>query len=264
MVGPRITRREAVALAAVLAGSLIAADAVAAIMLNPGGETSEVSSIARNYATSNVDKDFPAALPFSSTTSATFSQDTSTATHNLSPALLMIDFTHSGLTPGRNGTQARERSESAGKIVIAVSEETPYAITGHYAVTTGGRRTYLSVSLQSLGNGFNNKLFENRQDSRSTAGASFTLGETGGDADNLLSGSATGVLLPGQNYFLFYTAFIENFTENLNDGAVAEGQIRMYLGEVPEPASLALLGAGALLLGSAPPRHRRRKRAAPH
>lgn len=72
------------------------------------------------------------------------------------------------------------------------------------------------------------------------------LGLTEGDYLNLLSGSATGTLLPGHEYSVSFGAWINTLELVTDPGATAAGSLSLIF--VPEPASLLLLASGVAAL----------------
>jgi hypothetical protein len=125
-----------------------------------------------------------------------------------------------------------------------------YTLSGALA-TVGG--TNLSL-VNGLRGGQKNVLFENYQVSNNTQDEAFILGQTGGDYNNILTGSLTGFLNPG-TYLFDYSVYMQT---DLSEGANTQGFVRLDFGPlaptpaaVPEPSTFAFVGMGLLGLMAA-------------
>jgi hypothetical protein len=140
-----------------------------------------------------------------------------------------------------------------------VNTDTTYSLSGMFSATDVGSpgRVYSNVLLYDQGAG--TMLFQDWNDSYSTANESFILGVAGdGDVSNFTIGSLTGNLLAGHNYRLFFKDFIQAYP-TADQGASATGCVTLAIGgatgggscgtSVPAPAPLALFGLGLLALG---------------
>ena len=124
-----------------------------------------------------------------------------------------------------------------------------YALSGNYALgSSDTARVFYSVQLLETGVG---SVFAQTDDSNSTVGESFTLGVAGGgDASSSLTGASSGLLLAGQEYALFFSAFVQSRDASGNGVALAAsagGEVVLRVHRVPEPATLVLLGLAGVL-----------------
>jgi hypothetical protein len=128
-------------------------------------------------------------------------------------------------------------------IFFSVSIDTPYALTGTLlTVDPSAKFVQLQVSLYDIDAAAD--IFHNLQESFGVVDEAFELGGSGGNLHNELSGSATGLLLAGHRYKLFYGTSI--YAANTGGPASFTGVFELAF--VPEPSSVALLGLGVLAM----------------
>ncbi|MBD3345443.1 MAG: PEP-CTERM sorting domain-containing protein [Chitinivibrionales bacterium] len=138
-----------------------------------------------------------------------------------------------------------------GYVTFRPSVDVEYSITGFYGMDGAGTAAY-DVSLYASNT--TEPLFGNYQYSEDVVNESFTVGATGGDSENELSGSTTGTLTANKNYsFNFNTATvawpepggIKTSTGNLSISfrsiTTPEPPV-----SVPEPSTITLLASGLL------------------
>ena len=143
----------------------------------------------------------------------------------------------------RWATRAAGTSWSRGDNLLALC---PRGLTGWQSSkqsTSDKRRCRIAVT-SNIGRA--TTLFENIQQSDATPNEFFTLGLTGGDANNTLTGSLTGTLIAGREYQLFFDAFTQS-QPTAGGSATASGFFRLTF--VPEPSTLLLATIGLLGLG---------------
>ncbi len=128
---------------------------------------------------------------------------------------------------------------------------TIYELSGTYDLMGDGA-VYNYIFLKDVTD--NNQLFYSYQQSRSTFNESFTLGQTGGDHADSLSGSLTGSLISGHQYEFRFDAYVWSYDGNIGDyspnAASGAGNFTLTIGDAvtsaPEPTSMALLGLASL------------------
>jgi hypothetical protein len=172
-----------------------------------------------------------------------------TVNQNASTAITTYDFSKNGsdvtfLTSfdHTRGGQTGNAARSFGFFSFSPLEDLIYTLEGSYT-SIGGGITTLEARLddQAVGD-----LFYNLQQSSSAADHSFLLGQQGGNQQNALSGSMTGVLLAGRTYGLHHRYEIVE-TSGLASASAA-GTLRLHLTPVPEPGTLLLAIPAALIL----------------
>lgn len=175
---------------------------------------------------------------------------------------LQIDYTASGnnatfsqvISQGRDGNLSSYALHDS-NMTFTVSENTTYSLSGNFQVEDSGASSgYVHYSSQlsriyPLTNHLAQSLSSENQTSVNTTNESFVLGGLGGDHYSDSSGSLTGELVAGGEYF--WRTYIV-FQDNKDEGnrAIARGNFTLTLGNgatpVPEPASLAMWVVGAL------------------
>ncbi len=177
-----------------------------------------------------------------------------TVEYDLSQTGFIIDSTLEIDT--RKGSLARSFDTGMNFIKFTVTQNGTYDLSGYISATNHAKVT-LKVVLWDVTAG-TQELFSNEQVSINTPDEVLTLGETGGDSTNTLSGSLTGSLIAGHSYSFFYETEIinSNNTTHLASSTSATSNITLAL-TVPSPAAaglgLPLLG----MLGMSRPRRRR-------
>lgn len=157
-------------------------------------------------------------------------------------------------------------AEGSGVVQFIPTEDVDYALSGTYSaeylgpyagnLPTGvGRKVYLSGRLLRQGQ-FPNPgewLLISEQTSLSTGDESFTLGESGGDSENVSQGSLTGTLLAGQAHIFQWYAYLQAVPDGEFFGdTTATGFVSLDFFPIPEPRApllqLSALGALAALV----------------
>lgn len=185
----------------------------------------------------------PTGVPFNATSEVIFGETRNTTVYN---------FVENGSRTDLVFTFDHVRGPSPGSFVFNwqyVEFTAPtamrYEVSGFYGMT-GDQQINLDVGITDITDRPFVGLFQNIQTSYDTPNQTFTVGQTEGDIVNFLHGSPTGTLIGGRSYVFFAQMSIED-DFLVGSPATAQGEIRLSLGHaVPEPTSLALLGAGSL------------------
>ena len=204
---------------------------------------STVQSFARESANLVNQTHNPTSLPDSGTVVASIGQSSTTTGFDLSNAAFQITFEHAYPAGDPDDFNLAQSFIQLGFIPDA---DVNYVLEGAYATVQQTDSVFLFTTLQTD----SITLFDNSQGSNHTPNESFTLGQTGGDVVNNLSGSLTGTLLAGHEYFLSVTAEIIQANVSTTPGATASGFVTLTFVPVPEPATALLLAlgfAGAML-----------------
>ena len=220
----------------VLAVLVTAPAAFAAIItLNDAG-TSSIEAIADDAIGSDSQQvAFPISLPAAGGLTATDGTSSSTTTYNLSND--GFNFTSDGVRDATLDSLAM----STGAIYFSSSTNVNYVLSGTYVSdATEASGTYMSASIYDETDSI--FVFDNLQESSSTPGQSFTLGQVGGDFDNFLTSSLAGTLIAGHQYVFRFDQYIYSSTADATTSAHAIGYVNLAL--VPEPTTAALLGLG--------------------
>ena len=188
-------------------------------------------------------------VPASATVTAVDGNSRSTSTYSFSDSGLTLTFDHS---------RATRLDSYAGTFVwirLSVSSRVDYAVAGAYSTdAVEGGWTALDVAINDLQT--TPALYRSRQESFATPMESFVLGESGGDANNILVGSPTGALLRGHIYDLDIGIHIDASPTAATSIARGTGYVTLLF--VPEPSSALLVAAGlvafAMLSGRIAPR----------
>jgi hypothetical protein len=177
----------------------------------------------------------PAALPFVNGHRAQVGNAISETRYALSSAEFVIDIVEHFQPFG--GGSAR----SMGSIYFVLDQSIEYSVTGEYSYGGGPTEMQLEATLVDLNTGV--LLFDNFQWSRvgGEAAEYFLLGGEGGDRENRLSGSLTGILNAGTLYRLMYRANIGN-TASATTPGTASGYLSLVF--VPEPSTGLVVGLG--------------------
>ena len=211
------------------------------ITLNDGGVTT-LEVVARDTHVSGVNtiQDlFPISLPFDGSANASVGTSSSQAVFHLGQD--GFSLTSSGARSGLLDSRANVQPT----MFFSVSLDTPYSISGALSVSDPGQTgKYASLTAMLKDVGTSVVLFNSDQESFGVVDQSFTLGGTAGNQVNMLSGLATGVLLAGHEYSMYYSSSI--YASNSGDSASFVGSFDLQVGEqsqVPDGgASVALLG----------------------
>lgn len=225
------------ALFALLLMLTIDASHAVTVSLNPGIGSSSVGAFAYDGSgtTNGPSNQFPTVIPFSG--GAIDNEGANSVTTSYTLGHDMFEFT---LTHGRDANFNSVADSFSSGVYFSVDTNVAYLLEGMYtAVDASGRRVKQHLRLTDVTSA--TTLFENIQQSDATPNESFTLGLTGGDASNTLTGSATGTLIAGQEYQLFFDAFIQN-QPTAGGSASASGFFRLSFIPEPSRAVLTLLG----------------------
>jgi len=174
-----------------------------------------------------------------------------------------------GISQGRDGSLYSYALHDS-NMTFTVSVNTSYTLSGYYHVedpgTSSGSVDYFSqlARIYPLTNDPAQSLSFSYQVSNNTTDESFVLNGLGGDAYSDFSGSLTGELIAGGEYYWrTYIVFQDN--KGTGDGAIATGNFTLTLGNgvsaVPEPSSITMWCLGAI--GMAFVRRRRNKQHTP-
>ncbi len=191
-------------------------------------------------------------LPSSTTIGATAGTSSSTLALDWSGSAtsVVFDFTLTQAIDSRQGGLSIDTAQAfSSQLVFTPVVDVSYALSGNYALgSSDTARVFYSVQLLETGVG---SVFAQTDDSNSTVGESFTLGVAGGgDASSSLTGASSGLLLAGQEYALFFSAFVQSRDASGNGVALAAsagGEVVLRVHTVPEPATLVLLGLAGVL-----------------
>ncbi len=207
----------------------------ATVTLNDGGVTKlEVTARDTNISImGEIDSLFPTTLPIDATHTATQGNSNSQAQYS---------FNQDGISIISMG--ARDGLLDSGVNVqpaffFSVSVNTPYLLTGMLSTDDPSAKfVALSATLTDIDTSA--VLFNSNQESFGVVDEVLTLGGSGGNQNNELSGSATGLLLAGHRYRLFYGTSI--YAANSGSSATFSGVFQASF--VPEPSTgyLCLLG----------------------
>lgn len=211
--------------------------ASATVTLNNGGVT-QLEVVARDThdgLLNQIETLFPTSLPFIGSHSAIDGNSRSQAEYQLTQEGFHIVST--GIRDGLLDSRANVQPQ----FFFAVDVNTPYSLTGHLLVDDPGnvaKGVELDVSLTDVDS--SSVLFRNLQQSFGVVDEIFTIGETEGNLANQLSGSATGTLLAGHRYRLFYGTSI--YASNSGDSATFFGNFSLSFVPEPSTGSLCLMG----------------------
>ncbi len=191
------------------------------------------------------------AIPTNTTISASAGGASSSTTIGYnevgSQTIFGFDMSHARAGGAYSYAQTYESS-----LLFTALSNTVYDLSGTYDLTGDDYVWYYAYLYDNTAN---QVLFENYQLSYSTLNESFTLGQTGGDAGNYLTGSLTGSLISGNQYQFYFEAYIHSYDYSGDysaNAATGEGNFTLKIGEsdsltgVPEPTSMALLGLASL------------------
>jgi hypothetical protein len=230
-----------------------------AITLN-GYSASNLTTYARDAVGADAwETLYPASTGYLDSSSVVDGAASATSRYLLSDSGFGITFEHAR-TPTID-----TRGQSYGYVYFRVDEDVVYTALGTYTVvdsTTAfshGRTVILESQIYDLTT--SSFVYLDHQDSRRTANESFTLGDGGGDFDNVLSGSLTGTLVAGHDYRFFYQAMIDAYPVGLNYSATATGFVSLSFVPVPESSTGTLVGIGMVALASRRARRARTRRA---
>lgn len=154
-------------------------------------------------------------------------------------ALFHLDFDHDVHT-----TKVGDGLENDADISFSSTVPLQYELSGFYQMTGLGALSYIVVMADIT---TDQEIFRNEQTSYSTQDESFQLGETGGDANNVLTGTMTGSLLPGHTYGYRVNPLVVSWFETEVPPS-ATGSFDLLLTPVPEPNSLLILMLGGCWL----------------
>lgn len=213
-------------------------NAAAAITLNTGGITA-LEVVARDTQISfanTIGNLSPTAVPYDQSTNAVVGVSSSFALFHLGED--NFSLTSSGARAG----QIDSRANVQPLIYFSPSTDTAYSISGTLTVSdpaASGKAVQLTATLTDVGTAA--VLYNSQQESFGVVDQSFTLGGMAGNVANMLSGSATGVLLAGHQYSIFFGSSI--YAANSGDPASFLGSFDLEFTAVPEPSvSVMLLG----------------------
>jgi hypothetical protein len=242
-----------------LLGLAGAAIALSTLGLCPQNTASGAVILTSNYAVGQ------AAHGTDPTTYDTYSETSLPASHTLNAAQesnynrLQINYNASGnnatfsqeISQGRDGSLYSYALHDS-DMYFTVSANTTYTLSGYYHVddpgTSSGYVAYYSQLVRADGV-LPQSLSYSYQISDNTTDESFVLGGPGGDSVSQVSGSLTGELVAGGEYF-WKTYIVFQGNKDEGNGAIARGNFTLTLGNgaapVPEPAALAVWVVGAL------------------
>ena len=208
------------------------------VTLNVRGLTSFVRTVARDDPGSVFETFNPVSTPFFDTSTVVDGAASSSSGYALTDGGFDITSFDHVRPPALN-----DWAQSLGDIFFSVDQDVDYEASGSYTVIdSDGRLISYQSQLIDLTSGM--VLYESRQESRSTPNESFTLGGSGGDFGNTSSGSLTGMLIGGHDYYFFYDALIQALPTASTTVATASGFLSLNF--VPEASTgvLVLFGIG--------------------
>jgi hypothetical protein len=192
----------------------------------------------------------PALLPFSATHTATSGANSSTSTWNLTSQAFEVTFAHT------RGATENAFAQTIMNLLFQVDAPAQYVLEGRYSALDPDGRQIQQVAILDDTRASGPPLFRGLQISEQTPDETLVLGQTQGDAGNVLIGSTTGMLLPGREYQILAAFLILNGPAPPGGPASASGYLRLSFVPEPSPALLWLVGP-ALLAASRRGRPRR-------
>jgi hypothetical protein len=220
----------------------------ASIVLNDGGMTN-LNAVVRDrdvaFPANTIETFLPLTLPFVDAHTATVGASTNSVQYDLSPTGFQIS------NQGARAGSLDSFSTTHGIIYFSVTVDTIFDLSAHFAATDPTAKfVELSVALTDLTSV--TTLFQNVQSSFGVIDEEFTLGESGGNLTNILSGSLTGTLLAGHQFQLEYNNSL--YASNAGGPASAEGTFQISFapapnGAVPEPGQFFIWGSLAACSG---------------
>jgi len=167
-----------------------------------GSWSLDCEAIQGNPDLSDSDSRFDSTFPFLDAISLMAGNSTNDTGYDFDGNALTAYF-HNTFDHVRDGSGGSS-DLSSGSISFTANGNATYTISGDYNLN-GFRGIELSVLLVDVTDPFNEvTLFENAQTSVATTNETFTVGGTGGDDFNLLTGTLTGSLVAGNDYTFLY------------------------------------------------------------
>lgn len=213
----------------------LSAPSHAAMFIQAWGEYQVWASSDPRYG----DQEVSFVIPYSFSESVTNDVNGAFAESSYSVSATRFDVSYFLSRPPTVPYQYSKKAQVKGRLDIKVDEAVPYVLSAEMSVLDSeGRNTHQWLKLYENGG----VIFQNFQLSSSTIDPHFILGRQDGDLNNILTGSLTGVFLPGRTYRFEYDARLLDSPSPSLQTATATGYFSLVL--VPEPSAALLIALG--------------------